>query len=63
MKTIEPNSNEDVVSHYNAVSIEFISFLRNPNGVESSDYERIIWGYESMIRFLEKNIKDRELYN
>lgn len=63
MKTIEPNSNEDLISHYNAVNIEFLNVLKDPNGIEPSNYEKIIWGYQNLIRFLDRCIREKKLYN
>lgn len=60
---IEPNSDADLLHNYNTANIELLNLIQDPNGIEPNDYEVIVQGYHSLIRFLEKCIKERQLWN
>lgn len=76
MKTIEPNSDSDLINHWVTVNTEFLQYCKNPAQLfnpeltietlancESHDQFILMGTYIDLIRMLEKNIKDRELYN
>lgn len=63
MKTIEPNSEEDLINQYFIVPIELDAFHKNRNGILTPTDWAIIETYKNIVRFLEKNIKDQKLYN
>ena len=63
MKTIEPNTDSDLIDRYTQVQIEFIQFLKTGEKEFKDDFEAIQQGYENLIVMLEKNIKQRGLLN
>jgi hypothetical protein len=76
MKTIEPNSDEDLLNQYFATSLEMIQFCGDPKkalnietiiedlaACDSRECFIVIGTYKNCLRFLEKNIKERQLYN
>lgn len=64
MKTIEPNSEEDLVNQYTAVNVEYVELQRQVRGGGMNcDTMILVSTYQNLIRFLEKNIKERRLYN
>lgn len=71
MKTIEPNSDEDLINQYTATGIEAIQFSysmagglnKSPLGTPVTEYEHVMETYKNCLRFLEKNIKERQLWN
>lgn len=63
MKTIEPNTDEDLINNYFVLCDEQAEWMKTSHSVPTMERLAVLEAYVNCKKMFEKNIKERGLYN